>query len=193
MSLFKKLFLIIGFIAFLSPSLAMANTSVDTSKKMIQTLANQAISIISNKETGVEQQKNEFKKLLVRYFDMDKIGKFALGRYRRDATPAQLKEYTSLFNKMIVDVYTKRFQEYSGQTIEVTNGYQDDKSGDVVVKSVVKGSGSPIVVDWRVRNGKIIDVIVEGVSLSITKRDDFASTIKNGGGKIDALIAHLKK
>lgn len=192
MTFFKKIVLSLGFLALLVPSIAMAD-SVDTSKKMVQTLADQAISIISKEGSTPDQQKAAFKSLLNKYFDMDKIGKFALGRYRRDASPAQLKEYSALFDKMIVDVYTKRFQEYSGQTIEVSGGYEDKQSGDVVINSLVKGSGSPIAVDWRIRNNKIIDVIVEGVSLSITKRDDFASTIKKGGGTIDALITHLKK
>lgn len=188
----KKILLALGFLMLLVPSMAHAD-SVEKSKKMVQTLADQAIMIISDKSSGADVQKAEFKKLLNRYFDTDKIGKFALGRYRRQASDAQLKEYTSLFNQMIVDVYTQRFQEYSGQTIDVTGGYKDDASGDIVVNSAVKGDGNPIMVDWRIRDDKIIDVIVEGVSLSITKRDDFASTAKNGGGTIDALIAHLKK
>lgn len=192
MTFFKKLMLSLGFLAILLPSIAHAD-SVESSKKMVQTLANQAIAIISKDGSSMSEQKTAFKKLLNQNFDTDKIGKFALGRYRRQATPEQLSEYTRLFDRMIVEVYTQRFQEYSGQTIDVTNGYEDKQSGDVVVNSLVKGSGSPIAVDWRVRDGKIIDVIVEGVSLSITKRDDFASTIKKGGGNIDALIAHLKK
>ncbi len=192
MKFLRKAILSLGLLALMVPSLAHAD-SVDSSKKMVDTLATEAIAIISKDGSSVAQQKAAFGKLLKRYFDTNKIGKFALGRYRRQATPEQMTEYTKLFDKMIVDVYTQRFQEYSGQTIEVTDGYKDEQSGDIVVKSLIKGSGSPIAVDWRVRNNKIIDVIVEGVSLSITKRDDFASTIKKGGGKVDALITHLKQ
>ena len=56
-----------------------------------------------------------------------------------------------------------------------------------------QGQGQPIRVDWRVRRGKVIDVIVEGVSMSVTQRSEFASIIQRNGGKVSALINHLKK
>ena len=158
-------------------------------------MAKQAISIISDKSLSLEQQKTKFAPLLRNNFDTDKIGKFALGRYNRQLTSAQRSEYNSLFSKMIVSVYTARFQEYSGQTVSVTGARKDEKSGDILVNSLINqpSGGQPVPVDWRIRNGKVIDVIVTGVSMSVTQRDDFASVISQGNGKIDALLAYLRQ
>ena len=78
------------------------------------------------------------------------------------------------------------------------SGFRDDGKKDILVNSyIVPKGGSKVKVDWRVRekNGKmkIIDVIIEGVSMSLTQRSDFSSVIQRGGGKIEVLLEHLRK
>lgn len=178
-------------VAVIAPAQA---ADLASSKATVSGLADKAIAVISDKSLSAAQRKTKFSTLLGANFDVPTIGKFALGRYWRQATPAQQKEYTALFRNMIVNVYTARFEEYSGQTVTVTGGRVDEKSGDVVVNSQINTTdgSAPVPVDWRLRNGKIIDVIVTGVSMSVTQRDDFASVIQQGGGKIEALLAHLR-
>ena len=108
----------------------------------------------------------------------------------------QKKEYLSLFKDMVIDVYSKRFEDYNGQKIEVTRSRPEGKR-DVLVSSILKQDGGPDVrLDWRVRKKgsqyKVIDVIVEGVSMSLTQRSDFASVIQRGGGEVEALLVHLR-
>jgi len=123
---------------------------------------------------------------------MDTIARFAMGRYWAIATDAEKKEYTKLFRQMIVDVYTNRFSEYSGQTFNV-KGHKAAGRKDVIVNSIIQGTGQSIKVDWRIRKGRVIDVLVENVSMSVTQRSEFASIIQRNGGKVSALIDHLKK
>lgn len=181
--------------AFLGLAQAHA-TDGATAQAQIESLGQKAMAAIADASASEAQKKATFKTLLNQNFDMPTIARFALGRYWRTATPAQQQEYLNLYQKMVIDVYTNRFSRYSGQTFKVTGNRVDD-SGDVVVSSVVEGSGSPVQVGWRVRakggSYRIIDVMVEGVSMAVTQRNDFAGVIQQGGGTIDALIAYLKK
>lgn len=164
---------------------------------MVERLGEEAINTIADKDMSASAKKQTFSRLLTRNFDMATIGRFAMGRYWRVATPQQQAEYLRLFEKMVVDVYTARFDKYSGQSFDVTGNRVDD-SGDIVVSSKVVAKGSPAVaVDWRVRpkagGYRIIDVMVEGVSMAVTQRSDFASIIQKGGGTVDALLEYLRK
>lgn len=167
--------------------------SATPAEKMISGLGEQAITALKM-TTDTSERQAEFNRLLNKHFDMDTIARFALGRYWGQATPQEQKEYTELFKKMVINVYSRRFEEYSGQDFKVV-GSKPAGRDDVVVNSLIvpQGSGPRVSVDWRVRNGKIIDVMVEGVSMSVTQRSEFASIIQRGGGQISALIDHLKK
>lgn len=165
------------------------------SKAFIETLTSTGIGFLSNAGLSQDQKKSEFKKLLHTNFDMRTIGRFSLGRYWNVATKSEQSEYQNLFEDMIVDVYARRFGDYQGQELIVKSARADGKS-DAIVNSYIKHNGQKVSVDWRVRkkNGsmKVIDVIVEGVSMATTQRSEFSSIIQRGGGQVDALLAHLK-
>lgn len=156
------------------------------------------IEFLQDKDLSAEQKKEKFRTFLKKNFDLPTIGRFALGKYWRAATKEEQREYLSLFENMIVDVYSKRFGEYEGQSIEVT-GTQPQGKKDISVKSrIIQNSGPDITIDWRVRKKKsgelkIIDISVEGISMSLTQRSEFASIIQRGGGKVETLIEHLNK
>lgn len=174
----------------------VANNSAAAAQSMIEKLGSTAMSAIKDTAMPEAKKKALFHQILGDNFDMTTIGRFAAGKFWRQATPAQQQQYLRLYENMVINVYTQRFNNYSGQNFEVT-GNRVDESGDVVVSSQVTGSGSPVNVDWRVRNkggaSKIIDVMVEGVSMAVTQRNDFAGVIQQGGGNFDALITYLKK
>ncbi len=188
-----KACLALALVAVVAP--AHAADDLTAAKALVTNLSSKAITTISNTALSDAQRKAQFTTLLKTNFDVPTIGKFALGRYYRAATPAQQAEYNKLFAGMVVNVYNNRFKEYSGQTVQVGNARKDEKSGDIVVASTInQPSGAQAVpVDWRIRGGKIIDVIVTGVSMSVTQRDDFAGVIQQGGGKIDSLLDYLRK
>lgn len=188
-----KALMAVALVAVVAP--AFAADDVSAAKTRIDGLAKKAIATISNASLSDAQKEAQFATLLRSNFDTNAIGKFALGRYYRQATPAQQSEYNALFQKMVVKVYNQRFKEYSGQTVAVTGGRKDEKSGDILVNTQINqpGGGSPVPVDWRMRGGKIIDVFVAGVSMSQTQRDDFAGVIQKGGGKVEALLEYLRE
>lgn len=128
---------------------------------------------------------------------MNTIGRFALGRYWRSASPAQQEEYLGLFESMIVEIYSRRFGDYNGEKFEILSARELGKTDVIVSSRIVPKNNVPIALDWRVRQKKgrfvIIDVMVEGVSMALTQRSDFASVIQRGGGNIDVLLNHLRQ
>lgn len=174
------------------------NTKDTGAKKFVQSMADNGLSFLADTSLNKKQKASKFKKLLNQSFDIPRIGKFAVGRYWRKMSPAQQKEYQALFKNMLVNVYSVRFDEYQGQTVTLTDTVNlSDK--DTLVKSIIKASsgGTEIPVDWRVRHNKgkykVIDVMVAGVSMSVTQRSDFSAVIQRGGGDVSVLIEHLKQ
>ena len=167
------------------------------SEKFIDEMGKKAISFLSDTSLSQDQKRSRFQSLLKKNYDMKTIGRFALGKNWSLANEAQQAEYLKLFEKMVVDVYSKRFDEYQGQRFEVRSSRDIGKSDKLVNTVILPDSGPEIDVDWRVRdkNGKqqIIDVVIEGVSMSLTQRSDFSSVIqRGGGGSIEPLLDHLR-
>lgn len=161
-------------------------------------MTSDGIGFLADSALSAEAQKAELRKLLNHNFDMSTIARFSLGRYWRSASEAQRQEYMRLFNAMILDVYSARFSEYQGQQIEVV-GSRREGERDILVHSLLKqeGGGPDVKLDWRVRSRdgryKVIDVIVEGVSMALTQRSDFSSVVQRGGGDMEALLTHLRQ
>jgi phospholipid transport system substrate-binding protein len=173
-----------------------AEAKAETAQSFIEGLGQKALTSLTGKNISVAEREKRVRTLLRNHFDIPTIGRFAMGRFWRDATPKQRDEYQKLFEDMIVKTYAKRFEDYSGQTLKVKGELKSGK--DIIVNSeIVQAGGPPVSVDWRVReinnNFKIIDVIVEGISMSVTQRSDFAAVIQRGGGNVEALLVSLRK
>jgi phospholipid transport system substrate-binding protein len=163
----------------------------------IDRLAQDGIGFLSDVSMSDDGRKGEFRKLLNKNFDLNTIARFTLGRNWKSLSDAQRKEYLSSFKRMIVEVYSRRFSDYQGQKLEV-RGSRPEGTSDVLVKTaIVPPSGPEVAVDWRVRKSsgeyKVVDVIVEGVSMAVTQRADFSSVIQRGGGDVNALLVHLRQ
>jgi len=176
----------------------LINSNVEESAAaFIANLEKRGVGFLKDSSLSDEQRTEAFSDLLKDNFDMKTIGRFALGRYWKTTSPEQRKEYLQLFENMVIAVYSRRFSDYNGQALEIISTREKGKSDAIVSSYIVPESGPKIKIDWRVREGKnkkikVIDVIVEGVSMSLTQRSDFASVIQRGGGKIDVLLDHLK-
>ena len=175
----------------------ISEVSLEAAKTFVDQMAQNGIGFLGNQSLTDEQRTVEFRKLLNANFDMQTIGRFALGRYWKAATPAQQAEYQKLFKTMIVKIYSRRFKEYNGQKLEILSARADGDSDVIVSSAIVPPNGQQVKVDWRVRsNGggyKIVDILVEGVSMALTQRSDFASVIQRGGGSVDVLLQHLRE
>ncbi len=166
-------------------------------ENFIDSMGKRAIGFLGSSSMSKEQKASEFRKLLKDSFDLTTIGRFSLGRYWNAATDSQKREYQSLFENLVVDVYSARFDEYQGQALEIRSSRPEGTKDTIVKSFIVDKNGTEFSVDWRVRykdgRYKIIDVIIEGVSMSLTQRSDFSSVIQRGGGNVDVLIAHLRR
>ena len=162
----------------------------------MQSLGSKAIAELTDPAVPQADRQARFRALLDQHFDMSAIAKFTLGRYWRTATDEQRAEFSKLFEDFIVQSYSTRFSEYHGESFQV-GGSTTDQSGITVVHSKIDmPSSEDIRVDWhlRPRDGSfaIVDIVVEGVSMAVTQRSEFASVIQSRGGVaglVDALRA----
>ena len=161
----------------------------------IQTMGSQAIQELTGPNVPQHDREVRFRKLLDSHFDMAAIAKFVLGRYWRTATDAERADFQKLFEDYIVQSYAVRFGDYSGERFEVSgsSGAEDDI---VIVHSKIDRTGAEDVrLDWRLHRADgsfaVVDIIVEGVSMEVTQRSQFASMIQDRGG-VDGLIAALR-
>jgi phospholipid transport system substrate-binding protein len=179
-----------------APQIAQARAPLPEAGTFISSLASDAIAGMADKTMSLEDRTARFRTLLTGHFDVPEIAKFVLGRYWRVATPDERTEYTKLFEDYIVNIYAARFQEYNGEQLKVNSAVKDD-DGAFVSSAITRPTGAPVKVDWKLRSAapsfKIVDVMVEGVSMSVTQRDDFAAAIQAHGGKVAGLIEMLKQ
>lgn len=186
------------FMVLPADSFAVAGeANVTVAENFVQQLSADGIAVLADRGLSHDQQIARFRQLLQTGVDIPRVARFALGQYWRVASPAERQDFQSLFQDWLLSNYVARFADYSGQTVTVTGG-QPESTTLIVVHSKVNQTdgGPPIDVDWRVwvaeGRGRVVDVVVEGVSMAITLRSQFASVIQNNGGEISALLARMR-
>lgn len=179
------------------PSAFAQSISDKGAADFINTLGNEAINTFARKDLPRPQALARFRDLLYQGFDVPYISRWVLGKYWNQASPEQQKEYEKLFERLIVQTYANRFIEYSGETFRIAGTKPLGETDTAVTTQIVRPSGPPVGVDWRVRKKdggfKIIDVVVEGVSMGVTQRQEFASVIESNGGNINGLLKALRE
>lgn len=164
--------------------------------ELIEQLGTETLGLLTNKELARNEQQREVRRLLRKGFAVNAISRFVLGRYWRVSSESQQTEYQTLFVEYVIDYLVANLGRYSGQTFQVVGERPDGPRGAIVESRVASPDGAPVTVHWRVRgtgNGpKIVDVVVEGVSLALTQRAEFASVIQRKGGSVDGLIEELR-
>lgn len=196
----RKLFLVLAGViitAWVSIAMASVPKGANTAMRFVDNLSQNAIDTLGDKSISQTERERRFKVLLNQNFDIPFLGRFSLGRYWRSASMEQQQEYLRLFEQIIVNTYANRFSQYNGQTIEVISSQDEPDSTLVSTRLVQPDGGEPVYIDWRLRrdgnNFRIIDLIVEGVSLSVTQRSEYGSVIERAGGDIEALLVLLRK
>jgi phospholipid transport system substrate-binding protein len=159
-------------------------------------LWNRALELLNKKAPAAERQA-QFRELFHNDFDSPGIARFVLGRYWRTASPEEQKEFLRLFEEYVVYVYTARLSDFEGEQFKI-NGARPDQGSVIVSTDVITpGAPTPLKVDWRLVNDdgayKISDVIVEGVSMLVTQRSEFASIIQRHGGQVQGLLDLMRE
>lgn len=171
----------------------IADASSETpAASFVSDLAKRVLAVAENSNASQADMNNRYHSLLNEGFDIRNIGEFVLGRYRKKAQPEDIDRFMELFQDMIVTTYSRQFSEYKNAKFKALGTRQDKVGNSIVEAQILRDGKDPISVDWKVKNAetnpKIIDVMVEGVSMSVTQRQEYASVMRSHGG-----IAGLNK
>ena len=191
-SLLTSLFLLMSTAALAAPPVVNPADAV----AFMNQLWDRAVEVL-NKKSDPALRQERFRQLFHADFDCPGIARFVLGRYWRDASEEEQKDFVKLFEEYVVFVYTARLSNFGGQDFKI-RGSRSDGDGVMVSTDVFSpGGGSPLKIDWRLvsDNGtyKINDVIVEGVSMLVTQRSEFASIVQRNGGQVRGLLAMMRE
>jgi phospholipid transport system substrate-binding protein len=172
---------------------ATAPFTAEEAQKFVIDVGNQIVHILANKQKPLDVRKEEFRKILQEYFNIPAIGRFVLGRYWRQANDDQKQQYLQLFEDAIVESYSAQFDSYDNEKLQVLSAHTTGKGGILVKSEVLRPQGGdPLKVDWQIfqtKSGlKVHDIIVNGVSMSITQRSEYASIIQSKGRGIEGLL-----
>lgn len=180
------------------PAASSAQTDKTPQGKFIQSLGDKAVSILANKKISAQERNDQFRNMLRESFDLNTIARFVIGRSWLTATEPQRTEYMSLFESLVVKTYSDRFALYTGEGFKVRSTTPEGEKDFVVSSDITHPDGTPPTsVVWRVRQKGdkmgIIDVVVEGVSMSVTQRQEYSSVIQRNGGDIEGLLALMRE
>jgi phospholipid transport system substrate-binding protein len=188
--------LAVALASFSLPGSASAQNG--SASQFIRQLAEQALQVMRSPQMPLDAREAQFRGLLAQGFDLDFISRFVLGRNWQSATTEQRTTYQQLYSEYVLRVYSSRFGGYAGETFSVVSERAAGQQDVMVQTRIDRPAGGPIQAEWRVRMAgqpKIIDVMVEGVSMAATQRSEFATIVKNSGveGLINMLDARTNK
>ena len=128
---------------------------------------------------------------------MKKIARFTLGRFAKTASEQDLQAYTTAFTDNVVDTWTQRFASYAGEKIVFTDARQENGKDVYVHSDLLMADGvNKIEIVWRVsmKKGKthLVDLVVEGVSMILSYRNEYTAILQQNGGNIADLTEKLK-
>ncbi len=170
-------------------------TAADNPGAFVQSLGDEVITILRNRDLNTNNRRISLREIFKKSFDTTSMARFVLGRYRRTATDVQKAEYLKIFPEYVADIYAGQFSTYSGEMISVLKVRKIDEKRSIVNAEIRRPEGTTFRVDFRVRRGpagfRIIDVIVERISLLITKRAEFSTVIRREG--MDGLLERLRR
>jgi phospholipid transport system substrate-binding protein len=173
-----------------------ASAAAADASEFMNELWNRAVEVLAKKIPPAERLAR-FRQLFRADFDGEAIARFVLGRYWRSASEEERQEYLKLFEDYVVYVYGTRISDFNGETFQVRGSRTDGNETIVSTDVFSSGANAPIKVDWRLipENGgfKITDVIIEGISLMVTQRSEFASVIQRHGGQIGGLLTLMRE
>mgnify|MGYP001458066579 FL=1 len=191
----KILILLTFFIISLSSTAKVYSIEPDI---FVQSTVNRAAKTLGGNLTKGERIE-KLKKIAKDTVDINGIGNYTLGSYRKTISAAQIEQYKILFEKYFLKSFSSRLAEYSNPEIEVTSKKKLSENY-TMVNSILAGTEQrpEIKIDWRIytknKNAPVIrDLIIEGLSLARTQKEEFSSIIESNDGDINALFTVLRE
>ncbi len=193
----KKKFLKIIFIFFLLISFIEKSFSIEPNV-FVQSTVNRASKVLSGNFTKQEKME-ELKNIAKETVDINGIGSYTLGKHRKNLTIEQKKIYRNLFEKYFLKTFTSRLAEYTNPEVRVELSDKLNKNYTMVHSVLVATEQrSEIKIDWRIytkdpENLLIRDLIIEGLSLARTQKEEFNSIILSNNGNVDYLFVSMNE
>ena len=154
------------------------------------------VNAINDPRLTLTQRRDRVASILRTAIDIEGTGRFILGRYVRQASPAELQDYLKLFDEIIIRNLSARFGEYRGVKFSLGRSQQRTEEDALVSTLVERPNTAPFTLDWRVAeiNGqpRVVDVIAEGTSLRLTTRSEYSAVIQRNGGRVAALLDAMR-
>ena len=175
-----------------------SNSIANISSNFIDDITNRASNILSS-EDAREVKIQELIKIGENSVDIDGIGFYTLGKYRKGLSDDQKVEFKKIFREYFLKSFSTRLVEYKEAKIVVISEDVKNEKYTIVKSKLLATSNRPeVAIDWRVYTKDplkplIRDLVIEGLSLARTQREEFNSIITNNGGDINALFTSLKK
>ena len=166
--------------------------------QFIKNVTQEASGILKN-EIPKEQKIDKLKLLAEESVDIKGVGLYSLGKYRKLISSDKLNEYEILFKQYFLKSFSSRLSEYSDPKINVVSQEKINKNYTIVSSILVADEKRPeIKIDWRVYTKfedkpLIRDLIIEGLSLARTQKEEFSSVIKGADGDINILFNNLRE
>ena len=192
----KKILTIFSFsIIFFSNIVKVYSIEPDV---FVQSTVNRAAKTLGANLTK-EERIEKLKEIASDTVDISGIGYYTLGPFRKNINDEQIEQYNVLFEQYFLKSFSSRLAEYSNPEIEVVSKKKINENYTMVSSILVSTEKRPEVkIDWRVftknpNNPKIRDLIIEGLSLARTQKEEFSSIIQSNDGDINALFATLRE
>lgn len=149
----------------------------------VEALADEIITNVLKSKDTADAKMERFEKYFLKALDTQTIGKFVLGRYWKTATHTDQEKFLDAFTDMALKSWAAKFDMYTGQDIVFVDARPAEGNNQVYVSSQIKHDPNPVEVIWRVeyKNNeyKIIDIIIEGVSMDLSYRNEYTSYLQN--------------
>ena len=174
------------------------NSWSKSASEFITSLSNDASNILSSKLSD-DEKIIRLKEIGERSVDIKGVGFYTLGKYRKTLTDDQKKQYEELFKAYFLKSFSGRLVGYSDAKIAVISEEIKNEKYTIVYSKLIGTSERPeIKIDWRVytkhpENPLVRDLVIEGLSLARTQKEEFNSIISNNDGSIEALFENLNK
>ncbi len=194
----KRLFFLIVLVFFFSNKSYAVSYNSDP-KIFITELVEDAIKTLSDKSISQEEKNKTIEKIARENVDIKALGMYTLGDIRKSLEKEKLEKYQKLFEKYFLKSLTSRLTDYSTQKFEVIDAEQKSAKTTIVHSKITASSSQPeIKIDWRVYTKDplkplIRDLIVEGLSLARTQKEEFASILNSNNNDINILLSKLEE
>jgi len=168
-------------------------------QEFINELVNDAISKLSDKNLTDDQKSKFIKNLALKNVDINALGLYTLGELRKSSDKSIILKYQQSFEKYFLKSLTSRLTDYSSSKFEIIGADKKSANYTIISSKIIPENGDPqIKIDWRIytKNPEkplIRDLIVEGLSLARTQKEEFASILSSNNNEIEILITKLEE